>query len=327
MNGIMDNKKIKCIDNKGNETNLIEWKEGKYTTEDTAFHGTIGLFYKISIKTASGKSYESEFEELKQPVEIESIQYDAVNKGWLTGLQLYVNSHDPNNISHYYAWDYTETWQFEVPNQKSNPKVLPMKTCYRWNTPDVFIIKSTKDYAEDRLVKFPFYFIDNTSNRLYIKYSILLRQYVLNEKTFMFYRHLKDINENVGFLYDKIPVSLVGNMRNTVDPDEPVPGNFQVSGVSEKRLFIYNSDLPASVRFTFPSGFEYCRIKKIDLQTIKERNTADSLIGSGWSVLDTLHYTLPDGMQYESYLMVNSSGCYDCRLSGDIKMPSFWKDE
>ena len=314
---------ITLIDNAGNEIRLMEDKKGVYTPEDTAFYGIIGLSYKITIETALGESYESEFEELKKPIEIGSIQYDAIDKGnGLTGVQLNINSYDPSNKSHYYAWDFVETWQIEVPFQSANPNRPPMKICYNWNTSNAILIKSTKDFLEDRLVKFPFYFVDNRTNRLYFKYSILLKQYVLNEKTYMFYRHLKEINENVGSLYDKIPGFLVGNMRNTGNPENPVLGNFQVSGVSEKRLFIHNKDLPYNVRASIPYGYEFCRIETLDPRV--SRPKVDSLLAVGWTVMDTLMVVEED---YLNYVMVISNACFDCRLSGEIKMPSFWMDD
>ena len=314
---------VTVMDDIGNEIVLKGNKDGEYVPEDSTFSGMVGLRYKITIETTGGEQFESEFEELKEPVPIESIRYEAQDKGQgVTGVQLYLDTYDPLNNSFYYGWDFSETWQIEVPYVSNSVYLPEMKICYRNNSTSSIIIKSTKDYVEDKLVKFPFYFIDNSSNRLYLKYSILLKQYVLNEKSYIFYKNLKDINENVGTLFDKTPVILIGNIRNKIQPEKPVLGNFQVSGVSEKRIFIYNSDLPSNIRETFLSGYDYCTTDVVSIRN--DRIRLDSLLGVGWAVMDTIF----EEAELDTFLgLAFSRACFDCKLTGDINMPPYWLDE
>jgi hypothetical protein len=312
---------VKIIDDSGNETVLMDKKNGLYLPEDTSFAGTIGRQYKVTVETPSGEFAESTFERIKEPVDVEDVYYVYVDKGdGINGLQLYVDTHDPFKESFYYSWDYEETWEFTVPYQSMSNYLPEMKVCYKDVKSRKVLIESTKNYSEDKVIGFPLFFIDNTTNRLTIKYSLLVRQYVLSEKTYLFYKNLKDINENAGTLFDRTPVILIGNMTNSLLPEQPVLGNFQVSGESLKRIFIYRDELPPQM--VASTEYEFCEADLVS----KNRNQRrlDSLIRAGWVVMDTL---------YEPVLsdtligLAISRSCFDCTTSGTITKPDFWDEK
>ena len=310
---------VKIIDDLGNETILIEKESGQYFPEDTNFAGIVGIKYKISIQTADGELYHSEFEELKQPVEIGDIYYSYVDKGnGLNGLQLYLDTYDPLEKSFYYLWEYKETWEFWVPYVPRSVFLPEMKICYKNAVSRRFLFESTKNYINDKVIGFPIIFIDNTTNRLSVKYSILVTQYIMTENTYLFYKNLRNINENVGTLFDRTPITLVGNIRNTNNPEKPVLGNFQVSGASEKRIFILASDLPPEL--VIPTEYEKCEARLYDAK--RDKIQIDSLIIEGWAIMDTLVEDLdPEDTLFG---VVNSRSCFDCKTAGDINMPVFW---
>lgn len=305
---------VQVLDDRGNVTVLSEKKDGYYTCDDLNFAGEVDVKYKITVETSTGENCESEFEELKQSVPIENVYYKYQDKGnGVKGLQLYVDTFDPNGTSLYYAWDYYETWEFMVP-YSSNIYDTDV-VCYAHVYSKSFLSKSTKGYSEDRVSQFPLYFIDNTTNRLSVRYSTLIKQYVLTEKTFTFYENLKNINENVGTLYDKIPVILAGNIRNLDINGPPVLGNFQVSGVSEMRIFIENTELPYDLYI--PDGYEFCQTEVLSEFTSKEK--LDSLRGYGWVVMDSVYD------EADTLLGVTiSRSCFDCTTHGVPEMPDFW---
>ncbi len=88
---------------------LVETNTGYYTSTGLNLDNTRN--YRLRIKTASNQQYLSDFVPVKVTPPIDSIGFNIVNIGG-TGIQIYANTHDPNNNTRYYRWDYDETWQF-----------------------------------------------------------------------------------------------------------------------------------------------------------------------------------------------------------------------
>src|ERR1700722_13060728 len=67
--------------------------------------------YRMRIATKDGRTYLSDFAPVINTPQIDSISWKPKNGG----LQIYTNTHDPLNNTHYYLWNYTETWEFHSP--------------------------------------------------------------------------------------------------------------------------------------------------------------------------------------------------------------------
>ncbi|MCK9208819.1 MAG: DUF4249 domain-containing protein, partial [Salinivirgaceae bacterium] len=191
----VDGANVSLINEDGMEYNFINYKEGYYTIADSSFEAIIGEDYKIRIETTDGEICESTFETLTEPVPIDSIYYQFIsgNDPKSKGLQILMNIENNEKKNVYFSWEYIETWEFEVPY--ASPYFEGLTTCYKTVKPAVFLIKSLKDYENRQLLAYPLYFIDNTTNRLYIKYSVLITQYTLSESAYNFLKELKEINE------------------------------------------------------------------------------------------------------------------------------------
>jgi hypothetical protein len=309
---------VKIVDDIGNEIRFTDNDDGHYLPEDKDFAGKIGKKYKISILTAEGEVCESGFEELKEPVDIENLYYEYHDKGnGNQGLQVYIDTYDRLKASFYYAWDYEETWEFWVPYASTSDYLPEIKICYNDVSSRKLLIESTKDYTEDKVMGFPLYFIGNNTNRLSVKYSVLVRQYILSESTYRFFKNLKLINENSGTLFDPTPVSITGNVHNVHNAENPVLGNFQVSGASEKRIFILKDELPRDM--VIPTEFEFCKQDMLSKKT--NRSRIDSLIGKGWAVMDTV----VNANEKDTLIgLAISRACFDCRIKGKTEKPGFW---
>jgi hypothetical protein len=272
----------------------------------------------------SGDICESSFEELKDPVEVKVSWEYKENDNGKNGVQIYVDAEDPLKKSQYYLWEYDETWEFEVPYASLSAYVPPNKKCYKGMSQNSRILfQTTINYVDDRIIEFPLYFIGDNTNRLSIRYSTLVRQYVLNEKTYEFYRNLKDINENQGGMFDRIPQILKGNMIDILDPKQPVLGNFQVSGASVERIFISRNELP--IFFSPATEYESCDIRSVfPSGNAVQRRFFDSLRLAGWIGMDTFRIIGPGGTTTYWYNMVNSKSCFDCTTAGKLEKPAFW---
>ena len=126
------------------------------------------------------------------------------------------------------------------------------------------------------------------------------------------------MNEENGTLYDGVPQVLTGNMINTSDPGKPVLGNFQVSGGSEKRIFISRGELPSYFHVT--TEFEFCQELLVNGET--DLPLLDSLLGAGWVGMDTIPHQEGGGFTYN---LVNSRVCFNCMSAGGkVEPPDYW---
>ena len=68
--------KVTILDDQGNQEVLIENYPGIYQTSLGGIQGVIGRSYKINIVLNNGNTYESDYEKLLSPVEIEDVLYE-----------------------------------------------------------------------------------------------------------------------------------------------------------------------------------------------------------------------------------------------------------
>jgi hypothetical protein len=304
---------VKVIDNLNNEYVFDEISVGVYQNNDTSFIGIIGNEYKLSVITKDGSAYETEFQELKSSIIIDSVyyQYKPSSDGEVKGIQIYTDSHDPDNSTWYYGWTYEEAWEFKVPYVQLKSQGT-LQTCYKTNSSNELMIGTSENNASDQLKLHPLYYISYNNNRLRFKYCALLRQYSISKSVYKYLSELKKINEQGGSLYDAAPSALRGNVYNINDENETVLGMFQVSGVTEKVFFINGSDLRENG--FIPHGFEYCERYVVEAD---DSVTIQDYLDGGMMIMDRL--TDPPRVE-----IVTGPLCFDCTLSGTLEKPDFW---
>ncbi|MDB4904031.1 MAG: hypothetical protein JWQ63_3312, partial [Mucilaginibacter sp.] len=88
----------------GSSYPLVSNNNGNYVSAPLNLSTT--QTYRLKIVTGDGKQYQSDFIPVKNSPPIDSINYVIQNKA----LQINVNTHDATNSTHYYRWDYIETY-------------------------------------------------------------------------------------------------------------------------------------------------------------------------------------------------------------------------
>ena len=314
---------VRIIDDLGNEIPLTEVSRGIYRSDSSGPNGQIGRSYKLSILTSDGNQYESDFQLLKSPIPIDSLyyKYEPISKSDVKGVQVYLDTHDPENNTHYYGWEFEETWEFHVPFITS---AYPnSQICYRSFNPKRILVGSSIDNNSDEILQHPLFYIDDQSNRLKYKYTAMVRQYTLSETVYHYYKNLAGMNESTGSLFDPAPYTLSGNVKNINNEDEPVLGIFQVSAISSKRIFIKKSELPNEV-FP-PSGYEYCEMVRLYVQDSINSPIVEYQVDS---IIDFVGMVVMDTTMEGPYLVIrfaSSKACFDCTLSGSNEPPDFWE--
>jgi hypothetical protein len=164
------------------------------------------------------------------------------------GVQFYVTTDATGDYADNYRWELEETWEYHsyytswvyydgeihVPDSDSD------SLRYCWNTltiPEIYTY-STRNLTSGLINKYPLTFVSNGSDRLTIKYSLLVRQYALTQEAYEFWKILEDQTAKTGELYETQPAEITGNMHSMEDPREFVMGMFYASSVQEKRIFI-----------------------------------------------------------------------------------------
>src|SRR6187397_2533561 len=82
---------------------LLEKTTGNYSVDNLNLPNN--QKYRLRIKTTGGKEFLSDFVEVKKNPPIDTVSWKQEEGG----LQLYIQTHDDQNKTHYYQWEYTET--------------------------------------------------------------------------------------------------------------------------------------------------------------------------------------------------------------------------
>jgi len=306
--------------------NLTETGNGTYTA---ALNLNSLKKYRLRIKTTAGKEYLSDFAEVKITPPIDSISWQKENEG----IQLYINTHDPQSNTKYYQWNYEETWEFHSPYRsvlKFVTRVGPFGTlvadiayinpithnsdtsifkCWRSAASTQIIIGSSAKLSQDLIYK-PFLFIPGEDQKISVLYSVNVKQYALTKTGYEFLEKMKKNTEENGSIFDPQPSQLTGNIHCVTDADEPVIGYVNISSVEEKRFFISKSQLPY---WNYKTGCEEDVVK----------NNTDSITESWRSgAVPTDVLTLFNNSIV--YFGATTPACINCTLSGTNVKPVFW---
>ena len=174
------------------------------------------------------------------------------------------------------------------------------------------MVNNTSALTEDRVSKFPLNFVTTETDRLQVKYSILVRQLSLSQDEYNYWDKLKRITQDVGGLYDVVPMSVESNINCIDKLDEKVLGYFSVSSVTTRRLFVKN------VLRDFPNFYRTCPSDTVPVsQQIPNLNVFNFIIVR-------LNDFPPTFGTF--YVLTNKKECADCSLSGSKIMPTFWND-
>ena len=334
--GSVDNKEyvplsgyqVIILDNVGNREILTQPKPGTYTTSPDGIQGIIGRKYKIEITATNGNQYTSDFEELLNPVGIDSVyaevEFTPIDEFPynLPGYQFYLDATKAQNDSTYFMWYLEESYQYEsdfkiyfsyydkILHPVSNKDTL--KKCWQTEKITGFYLMSTASLSSPEIIHFPLHYVATDNRRLSVRYSVLTEQYIISQKAFNYWKSTTEQNTENGELYTKQLYQIRGNIYNPNDSGESVFGYFLTAGVSHKRVFF---NRPVS-----PVEMYYSKCVLID-------NDYEMY---GWMFLGPA-----PPANNPLYVTENAAGaralpgqaCLDCRLKGGtLEKPDFWID-
>ncbi len=300
---------VTVTDDLDNSFNFRETDAGTYTSDSSEFIGSIGRSYILHINTnaySDNHYYESHPMIMKSVPPIDSVYYEKVTIAGTDsgnymeqGCQIYLDTHDPNSQCKFYRWTFVETWEFHLYFS------VPNNICWISANSEMINIKNTSLLEKDNITGNPINFISNQTDRLLIKYSILVNQYSLNEEEYLYWEQLQKQSEQVGGLYDIIPSSVTNNVYCIDDPNIKVLGYFSVSARASKRIFVKDRFRGLVNKYT-P---DYCLTS-----TIANNGSIPGLNQTVWLL----------GTSHDSLIVTYIRDCADCTARGTNIRPDFW---
>ena len=292
-----------------------EFGNGFYSASSPAF--TINKEFRLYIRTKGNNEYRSAYVLAKHSPPIDSVSWVGEEEG----VNIKVSTHDDENQTHYYRWEFTETWKYHapyssdwalvegVPHYRSTEELI--YTCYKDERSENILTYGTLGLAADQVSQYELNFIPRFSQKISSQYSILVKQYALGAEAYDYWQQLKVSTENLGGLFDPQPSRVKGNLSNIRNDEEPVIGYFDASGVSQQRIFIKVLDLPDHLQKN--PNFNDCFTAFIPLDSV--------------DVLPNV-YLLTSGV-YEGPVLVGFNlttvPCADCRVQGGtLTRPDYW---
>ena len=300
---------------------IPELGNGSYSINQLTLNNNVK--YRLYIKTTEGKEYLSDFAKPIKTPPIDNIRWEQPYD-----LQLYINTHDPQNNTHYYRWEFEETWEFHsafytqlkyiknqvgesvsvdylYPDQHFNESIFK---CWTGSTSTSLLIGSSAKLVRDS-IDLPIHTITHASAKISVLYSIKVRQNALSQQGYEFLQRMKKNTESTGTLFDAQPSELKGNIHSKTDAAEIVIGYVDVADVNEKRIFISPAQLN---NWGYMNG---CR--EVEIPNIPDSVRAFSYLAP----TSVAKLTLTGDI---ATFYASEYTCVDCTLRGTNVKPSFW---
>mgnify|MGYP006296006533 CR=1 FL=1 len=308
---------VTIFEQSGESEILSEVEPGVYKTAENGIQGEVGKSYSIDIQTPDGKTYISDYQEIKAPVGIDSVyaklEFEE-NPGAtqdVPGYQFYMST-EPTPEDVFLLWEMEETYEYTadyqlvqtmyegVINKNHNPD-----TNYRcWNTQPVkeIFTEQTVTLSSSGIRDKALHFVNTLSKKLQYRYSLLVKQMVINEDAYSYWNQVKSQMSSDDFLFSKQPYRIKGNVYNPENPQDMVLGYFTAGSVKKRRIFV-NSP---SVRL----NYDKCAVN-FDLRF---------MYAISWRKKVYFVYG-------EEGMGMVGEGCVDCRSEGGkLEKPEFWNN-
>lgn len=331
------------LESSNGEIVFIESEPGIYMAGN-AFRAESGIEYTLHITTSEGKKYVSAAEALTGNNDIGELYIERETDDLGNdGVSVLVDSYDPSGNSQFYRFEYEETYKVIAPLWRLEDlvvidptypecsvelvnKEIEQRTCFATDTSKVLILGNTSGLTEDRLERFIVRRIRSDNYILTHRYSILVRQFIQSRAAHTYFNTLKEFSESESIFSQNQPGYFDGNIVAEANTDEPVAGFFEVSHVSEQRVFFSWEELFGNENrppYISPC-FEFAPVRNQGHPTDACGPLITSLLN------DEVVYTRPNptgGGQFEGEYFVAAKVCGHCTALGSNVVPDFWIEE
>lgn len=310
------NADVTLEDSDGNSFILFQSSDGVYTYANLIVDFT--KKYRLRIRTANSRRYQSDFIEVKASPIIDSLNWKPTNEG----VKIYVNTHDDTDQTRYYQWFTEETYRYTSALNSTfklengvvviRPMSEKYNECYSTETSSRIYIGTSRQLEHDIIREFQVASVPRGSKKIFLRYSLLVKQRAITKEAYEFYDKLKKTTQDLGGLFDPQPGQVMGNIHAS-DPEEIVLGFFSGGSEQKKRIFIGLLDLPEYLRYFQARG---------------SCIPPDSIALPDIHTVNPLFSDIVDGIYKDGFLVGYTAArkvCTDCRLQGGTtQQPDFW---
>nr|WP_298925948.1 DUF4249 domain-containing protein [uncultured Allomuricauda sp.] len=322
--------RVMVKDDTGNEFLFEETDFGRYVS-NVAFAAVPDRDYQLLITARNGREYCSTAMQLPQATTLDSLYASRITNDFgEEGIGIFVDTSNPSGDSSFYRYEYEETYKVIAPRWNPMeldvvedtfsssiviiPRSLDERVCYPTKVSNRFILTDTDDFDRATVNNFMVRFIEQNNFITTHRYSILVRQFAHSINAYNFLETLNEFSTSESLFSETQPGFLAGNIVAEDNPAEKVLGFFDVTAVSEKRIFFGYRDFFTTERL--PDYIDSC-IESAPLAGLTD------LIR-----LDLIKYIKENEGEFNSpssgpYITVPQV-CGDCTVLGTSEIPDFW---
>lgn len=298
----------------------------KWTLPETAkgvYQSTLSLgnnaSYQLKIQTSAGKLIESPLSQplLTSPIDSVTLKFDTLARR----IDFFVSSHSTLSNTRYYRWNFRETWErhawYESDYEYVNGKIVLRPyanytyACFSNDSAHAILIGNNVNLSQNIIAAQPLTSIYSPSEKLFVRYSLLVQQMNISKEAYDFWEVLKKNTELTGTLFDPQPSKIPTNLKCTNDNNQQLIGFVSVGNLTEQRIFVKNAALP---------GWPF-RDEKLNCTPVERSSQASA---------EAYLLKYPDYLP--AYYIMGSGGfglapkiCVDCRLTGgSLQKPAYW---
>ncbi len=209
---------------------------------------------------------------------------------------------------------------YEFKLVQKDPNEHGIGFCYGNQKSKKVLITETKSLSEDRVRGFPVRAIPLDSYVIGMRYSLLLKQYVINKKTYDYYELLGKFSDSNNIFSQVQLGNIPSNIKSEINPiKNKVDGFFEVSSVTTKRFFINREDI-TTPHYTNYVTRAFCNDRPIPVPVDQYGNSPLlKLLEDGYIFFD-----IPPSSSFP-YILIGKE-CGDCSRFGKPIAPDFWVD-
>ncbi|MCF6222155.1 MAG: DUF4249 domain-containing protein [Flavobacteriaceae bacterium] len=329
---------VNIVDNAGNNYLFTEGEPGVYTS-NIKFKAVINTDYQLIITTSDSKKYVTANIQLTNETQIDNLYAtrDTNNFGNEV-MHIKIESYDTNRNSNYYRYVYEETYKIIAPNWTNldfvvlqddegndlaapgfGPRSRDERICYNSVISNSIIQISTTDLSEDRVSEFIVRSISADDAIISSRYSILVKQYVQSLEAYTYYDILNQLSGSSSLFAQIQPGFINSNIFSVDNKSEMVLGFFEMTSVSEKRIFFNYTDFFPNE--DLPPYFIDCRVTSPPFYNDGGNTVLLHSIREGR--VKFLEDNLNPGRKEGPYKTVPKA-CGDCTQLGSSEIPEFW---
>ena len=226
---------IECDD--GMQWGVTTQNYGVYTIATGKLNPQRQYRLKIEInETEKTYEYGSEYASPMSPPEIDTFFYTKKDKGQPVIIR--VATHAPDDAVQYYRWTYREDWETRAEIRSDWHPFY----CTKNFTNREILLGTTERTASNQLTEV-IAKIPPSDDRFVFLYRMDIKQYAISKQAFDYYTNIKNNAQQTGGIFAHIPSEIKGNIACITDPARPVIGYMDISSVTQKRMYIYRSEV------------------------------------------------------------------------------------